>query len=1391
MNTFHDDRDIPEDALTDAVNVMCDIPGQVRQMGVDKIHTELSAIDSGQILNPGSGLFAFNSDYNRSGTVIETKMLAFQNANKISIYDGTVYPNELIFDDITSINTLPVYYYTDGSLRVCDASFANDNNTPRSYRYIGKTWFPDTDIAVTHDSNWDRGYSNKGLDSFIYPPTVGDGGGDASAVNQFTLQSEDDFASLSAIQPGEITIKVDDGSEDLSSEWITDSAVKFGMSFVYAGTNEGTDQESTVTIFPNTLTIAHQAKLTLQVQIRFGDPDCFDPRIKGCKFYWTGDSLGDFEDPLFLAYFHWGTSADDTAYLESHSGAREAVATIVDANQIKNNTALNIPSIPVLPYGLLNPGQKWNDETVGARYKTAVIVNRRAYIGNVKRIGFDTTTVSTDPQRAQYKQPELITIYDPNADRILKSPVDKFDIFPASQSLDIAINDGDKITAMDTFADRILQFKTNSLYILNVSGDYEYVEGEHLYKGVSHQSQVIRTEYGIAWANANGCFLFDDDGKITNLIDQKIGAYGVNSTNENPKHWKNYVGNSCMVGYLPAERQLIIFEDPAAATHTGDLMVYDFLTQSWTRGKDCVDPVRKSNIITNYNNKCIYMCSAASGSETIDTQVLTLAKTGTDASWILDGLGGNISISTSTQLSLNSVAITNSFIYNSDVSIFPDFRDFLINGIQNFLGPDVFRFEKPTNSQLKIIRNRVQIDGTYNTGTLSWSSTPSGTQTTLSVSPKSFTTGSNLQLTLQETQIAFNPGYNIASISFNLTADNNVKRNIWGVSKVLRFLYDQGSGTTYVDGYGVSGYNENGAQSKTPMMHILSSGGWDSNHDELYINLLDAGPPEDDFPDLSGLESSYTGLHWSTSGWFRIYYPSLTESDEVNLSEITINGISPDESADSLESQQLASSQSLTSTGITLPSMAIKVQRGTGGTAIEQIKIVLLNEQGLNITSDGSLVTSPGPGGIPFSTGDQITFSGLGHMALNAVFSEGGGLILSNKILETYHTDVSGSDVYFNYETLVFDIEDQPDAVKTLMEVGSYFDFVVPSGTTPELNNANTADISIGNYDAGDAFTKQIELIKPHRNYAAKQQYDTGITYSVQLDDQEDHFSSFNHLINAYNETEWDIAESLRLLMVADTAEISANSISNGSESVASVVVTSGKQLVVDSLLLTTNNGWTVGDCFKITGNTTIQGIYKINAITEDSSDTTIVISTTKDEGADGDYIKQSITNGTYTNTVFTPAFIVVESIAQIEENIATSIDITGEVLSSVTMREFNNSLKAIAESTRTANITIETPEYTFGAPETIKKFYSLSLTFRNSSNNITVKMEINNDGQWISLTSNDNLDTDDLVAVSTWRDDYGIRKFKTVKFRIESQETSQFQLTDLTIKYRSLGVRS
>ena len=134
-------------------------------------------------------------------------------------------------------------------------------------------------------------------------------------------------------------------------------------------------------------------------------------------------------------------------------------------------------------------------KSVNAQYKTAVAHGRRLFIGNIKK--------------NNKKFP----------DRIIKSQPNKFDSFPEGENeIDVAIRDGDSIVKLEVFADRLLQYKKNSLFIINVAANVEFLEDVYRNKGCSFNYHVVRTDYGICWFNIHGVYFFDGK-QVINLLE--------------------------------------------------------------------------------------------------------------------------------------------------------------------------------------------------------------------------------------------------------------------------------------------------------------------------------------------------------------------------------------------------------------------------------------------------------------------------------------------------------------------------------------------------------------------------------------------------------------------------------------------------------------------------------------------------------------------------------------------------------------------------------------------------------------------------------------------------------------------------------------------------------
>ena len=212
-------------------------------------------------------------------------------------------------------------------------------------------------------------------------------------------------------------------------------------------------------------------------------------------------------------------------------------------------------------------GYKYNEESIISKYKTAVVANRSVYIGGleVQKTGGN----------------EVI------GDAMIKSPVGKFDIFPLSKIIEVSVRDGDSIVKLEEYADRILQFKKNKMHLINISQEIEFLEDTFMHKGVSHPAATCKTDFGIAWVNKHGCYLYDGQN-VVNLF-EKDGRQMIKES-----EWKDFVESSAgasldpMIGYIPQKRQLLVISDVGDSMNEAtepQIYLYDMVTQSWVNAE--------------------------------------------------------------------------------------------------------------------------------------------------------------------------------------------------------------------------------------------------------------------------------------------------------------------------------------------------------------------------------------------------------------------------------------------------------------------------------------------------------------------------------------------------------------------------------------------------------------------------------------------------------------------------------------------------------------------------------------------------------------------------------------------------------------------------------------
>ena len=171
----------------------------------------------------------------------------------------------------------------------------------------------------------------------------------------------------------------------------------------------------------------------------------------------------------------------------------EFVLERTDAGLCSTSTGTTVDVLPTETYTTRN---FYTPETlINAQFKTSAMVGNRVFIGNVFQGG------------------------EPFPDKMLFSPPNKFDVFPETNFIDVATNDGEDIVHLASYNDYLLQFKRNTVYIINVGkvGE-EYLEQTYKYAGIKNPSQVCLTSNGICWICESGLIIFDGQS-IINLTE--------------------------------------------------------------------------------------------------------------------------------------------------------------------------------------------------------------------------------------------------------------------------------------------------------------------------------------------------------------------------------------------------------------------------------------------------------------------------------------------------------------------------------------------------------------------------------------------------------------------------------------------------------------------------------------------------------------------------------------------------------------------------------------------------------------------------------------------------------------------------------------------------------
>ena len=477
---------------------------------------------------------------------------------------GSAQSNTIYLTPRVSSSTQGVInFYTNG-----DADYLIANLTITHVSYIPGQWYEETQSIAAPNGN-----------TFI-------------AINDDVALHDNNISTQnSTLQLYQVGLAEDTGVNNGQFMGADSPKFKVGMSYVYLGGQESKIFEDGTEIILTTNNAGLNACIQSCNYADSIDGSTFiDHRIIGARIYLTSQgsdtaSLKSLDSPLLLI------DIDNIKGARWWNGDWKPWAADGTNLHLAEVDLEHLEEYPIISYRALN-GYEHDSDTLSAKWKTACIANNRVYAGNIFQADMDDQTIEYTSK--QY------------GDRIIKSPYRKYDILPSDTAfhLNIVPGDGDEIITMLEFSNKLFVFKTKTLYIVNIAEDTEIIQSTHKGAGVSHPYSVTETPLGPAWVNSSGCYFYDGEN-VVNLIEKKI----------KPENWISHIKtNTGSIGYMHNTRQLLVGTDPSGMGDvTGsenNVYIYDFTTQSWTKGKDkMMADTARSNMQVSENNELIWLYS--------------------------------------------------------------------------------------------------------------------------------------------------------------------------------------------------------------------------------------------------------------------------------------------------------------------------------------------------------------------------------------------------------------------------------------------------------------------------------------------------------------------------------------------------------------------------------------------------------------------------------------------------------------------------------------------------------------------------------------------------------------------------------------------------------------
>mgnify|MGYP003672449194 CR=1 FL=1 len=606
LNSQRDKRDIADNESSFCQDVIGDQVGVLRTMGHGEgtprdinlsSTTSFATVDNHDISGAGGyGLKHFEFDYNKAKSNSgEHYICAIDDTGNSSNTQCKVldYTNETWTDigDISGagVTTCQGAVIPIGNKIILHDTTVNNSSTVKQYGYVGNK-----QLGLAQDSFFFTDFK-------ISEPTAG---------NNVTSSTQ---------TTGSFNVQITQGAAG-SGRWQA-AYYKFGLSYIYEKKMESTVFEmalaENVTNDDCLLNITVYADSDSGLSSNLGQD--YPRNVTGGRLYWkfydnTGSRLSDGEWNLLCDIDLTGVANQNNAYgIRSKMTGHYTNWTISNGASTPHGTATVTATEPSIDtYATIN-GYSSNDGNLtigeaGDGFKTGVFANRRLFVANVQK------TTNEGVQRK-------------HADRIMYSPVNKENIFPNSNFIDVALGDAEAYIKLESVGDRLFAYKTNTLYIINIGSPNPggwFLEATHKGYGVLHPSAVMKTPFGITWVNQNGLYVYEGGSGITELVGEKfLNGYKAGLFNLNS--WGKTITAGSIIGYYAKESHIIVALDSRSTTNNtnfggngSDVIIYDLKTRSIWLGKN---RLKSGEVFSNFdydaNGDLLYYSEDGSGTITL------------------------------------------------------------------------------------------------------------------------------------------------------------------------------------------------------------------------------------------------------------------------------------------------------------------------------------------------------------------------------------------------------------------------------------------------------------------------------------------------------------------------------------------------------------------------------------------------------------------------------------------------------------------------------------------------------------------------------------------------------------------------------------------------------